>query len=170
MESFNEELIEHFLTVDIPNSYENGTNFTCDLFRLIRRSDFNNMHKLGKAYPDELEAWRRYVRIDMCTDWLEMPQVGSVVTNGKGVMNVPPKSLGIVYDCYGIEDSENMGIGIIFSNGEFDGFSIDELKDLGIKHTGRIDNYANLYQFQSVLNLQEDFEKGWFDQTFKGVE
>ena len=127
-QQFNEAVIKHFLTVDIPNSYRNATNFTCDLFRLIRKADPANRLKLKSAFPNELEAFDRFERISPCQNWDHLPEVGSIVRTGKKVMEAKAGSIGVVYERYCLGAEEPTGVGIIFSNGDYDGFSRDDLR------------------------------------------
>ena len=167
MKQFNETAIKHFLAIDIPNSYGDGTNFTCNLFRLIRTADPSNQHKLGSVFPDELEAWKRFERINLCQDWEQLPEVGSVVRLGKKVMSAEAGSLGVVYERYCLGEEEPTGVGIIFANGEYDGFSREDLRACDVTHTGRLDTFAQYYQFENVMQLSEDFTRGFFTTAFE---
>ena len=166
-QQFNEAEIKHFLTIDIPNSYRDGTNFTCKLFQIIRIADPVNKHKLKNSFPNELEAWDRFERISLCQDWEQLPEIGSVVRTGKKVMSTEAGSLGVVYERYCLGAEEPTGVGIIFANGDYDGFSRDDLKLCSVTHTGRLDKYAKYYKFESVIKLTEDFNRGIFGQAFE---
>ena len=166
-QQFNEAEIKRFLTIDIPNSYKDGTNFACKLFRLIRTADPANKHKLKSVYPNEFEAWDRFERIGLCYNWEQLPEVGSIVHAGKKVMGADAGSVGVVYERYCLGAEEPTGVGIIFANGDYDGFSRDDLRLCGVTHTGKLDKYAKYYQFESVIKLSEDFNRGVFKYAFE---
>jgi hypothetical protein len=57
------------------------------------------------------------------------------------------------------------GCQVIFKNGNYDGFSLDEQKDLLLK-VG-FDYEVAEYNFRNVMQLSEDFRKGVFDSIWK---
>ena len=166
-QQFNEAEIKHFLAIDISNSYRDGTNFTCNLFRLIRTADPSNKCKLKNSFPNELEAWERFERISLCQDWEQLPEVGSIVRTGKRILGTEAGSLGVVYQRYCQGAEEPTGVGIIFANGDHASFSCDDLRLHNVAHTGRLDMYAKYYQFESARKLNEDFKRGIFGQALE---
>ena len=168
-QQFNEAKIKHFLTIDIPNSYNDATNFTCKLFRLIRTSDPTNKAKIRNEFPNEVEALERFERISLSEGWEQLPEVGSIVRTCKKVLEAEAGSPGVVYERYCLGAEEPTGVGIIFANGDYDGFSRDDLKLCGVTHTGRVDPVARYYQFDNVQTLTNDFNKGHFQQAFECV-
>lgn len=108
-------------------------------------------------------------RITFCDDQENLPEVGSIVKIGESVMNVDAGSYGVVYERYSLDEDndEPCGIGIIFENGEYDGFSRSDLEALKVTHTGRVDQRLKDYHFENAIKLSDDWRSGMFDSVFK---
>ena len=61
------------------------------------------------------------------------------------VLSAKAGSLGVIYERYSLGGEEPTGVGIILSNGEYDGFSRSDLKLCKVTHTGRIDNKVSAW-------------------------
>lgn len=96
-------------------------------------------------------------------------QIGDVVTLTTNLLGNEKNTKGVVYDLYPDFDYiGKLGASIIFENGEYDGFSLEEqerfLKKENIKY---IPFYIREYNFKNVMNLSQDFENGFWDEIFK---
>lgn len=68
-------------------------------------------------------------------------------------------SLGVVFH-------EELGISeIIFEQGGYDGFDDSELKSF-CKEEG-FDKKSSCYKFKNVMQVETDYEKGYWDHVFK---
>ena len=91
-----------------------------------------------------------------------MLTIGNVVKLKTELLGNEPGTLGIVYDEYEFHGRNESwkGVSIIFTNGEYDGFSEEEqelfLEFVEHKHDFR-------YQFSNVMKLSRDFEAGFFE-------
>lgn len=77
-------------------------------------------------------------------------------------LNNPVGALGVVYEEYDI--GAGPGAAVIFVNGDYDGFSVDEQKRL-LSHVGHEPLCAD-YAFHNVIRLQKDFWNGYFKPAF----
>ncbi|WP_300494621.1 hypothetical protein [Marinobacter sp.] len=91
--------------------------------------------------------------------------VGMVVTNGKPVLGARAGSLGVVYEHYSI-GSGHFGVGILFVNGGYDGFS-EDCTDICEINPVRFEASVSDYEFNGVDDLMERYRKGYFDKAFK---
>lgn len=73
-------------------------------------------------------------------------------------------TLGVVYEEYDL--GTGPGASVIFPNGEYDGFSIDE-QDLMIDKVGHDGDCAD-YIFDNVIALSRDFRNGFFSKALSG--
>ena len=92
-------------------------------------------------------------------------QVGTVVTLKVHCLGNRAGSLGVCYEKYVIGGLE--GHSFIFQNGDYDGFSPDEVVEL-LDVVGMIYSCAG-YQFKNVIQLSRDFKNGVFSDAFSGA-
>jgi hypothetical protein len=90
--------------------------------------------------------------------------IGMQCTVNKPCMNNAPGSLAVVYEQYQI--GKHQGVSLIFPNGEYCGFSIEDLTIWEVNPVMVIPGLSN-YQFEYVGNLQKDYLKGAFANAFK---
>jgi len=88
---------------------------------------------------------------------------GDIVKSKIALLGNPKDTIGVVYEEYTIGDRG--GVSVIFSNGEYDGFSPEEQEAMLQKID--FDEPTSNYQFVHVIKLNEDFENGVFDSVFK---
>ncbi len=89
-------------------------------------------------------------------------EVGDIVTLKKDLLGNPEESEGVVYDKYNL--GEKGGVSVIFENGEYDGFNVEEQKEY-LERIGHEESLAS-YVFTSSINLRQDFDNGVFDSVF----
>lgn len=92
--------------------------------------------------------------------------IGMVVTLGQSCLGNPAGSRGVVYEHYTF--GAHHGVSIIFENASYDGFSerCIEVLDVTSAHLVRqLQNYA----FNTVSQLQHDYERGLFDVAIRGL-
>lgn len=82
--------------------------------------------------------------------------------------DVEPGMKGVVYERYdrsNFDDDpeDNVGVGIIFETGSYDGFSRSDLAMYKIENTGVVDEFASYYRFENVGQLDQDFKRSYFD-------
>jgi hypothetical protein len=71
-----------------------------------------------------------------------------------------PGTLGYVFNEYPDFDGNGLGIQVIFPNGEYDGFSVQEQKEF--LSCGVIDwRYSN-YKFVNVIRVARDYDTGYW--------
>jgi hypothetical protein len=87
-----------------------------------------------------------------------------VVTNGRPVLGAGAGSLGVVYEHYAI-GSGHFGIGILFANGGYDGFS-ENCAEICEINPVRFEVSVSDYEFNGVDDLMERFRKGYFNKAF----
>lgn len=69
--------------------------------------------------------------------------------------------VGYVFNQYNdFDDSSKLGIQIIFPNGQYDGFSVEEQK-LYLEYVAAGDKYSS-YQFRNVMDVWRDFQNGYW--------
>ena len=90
---------------------------------------------------------------------MEMLKVGQKVVTKVNTFICKAGDKGVVYENYGT------GYGIIFEDGEFDGFSHDEVDEM-ITPTDEIVPEISGYVFKNVLQLSQDFDNGKFKKAF----
>ena len=90
--------------------------------------------------------------------------VGMLVSIGRGVLNNPAGSKGVVYENYTI-GKDHFGSSIIFPNGAYDGFSEECIENCQVKPIGIVSSIKE-YEFQNVGRLSEDFDRGVFKDAF----
>lgn len=86
-------------------------------------------------------------------------RVGSKVRLKIFCLGNKPGTIGVCYETYDI--GWGPGISVIFPNGEYDGFSQEEQK--GFLEFVEDTNFS--YNFQNVMTLSRDFDKGVFDEV-----
>ena len=90
-------------------------------------------------------------------------RVGSIVKLGRECLDCSINTIGVCYEVYNIGNRE--GFSIIFSNGNYDGFSNEDLKIFEVKKIGYVSKLSK-YKFISVLKLADDFQDGHFNDGF----
>jgi len=86
-------------------------------------------------------------------------KLGSKVRLKVPCLGNPVGTIGVCYETYDI--GWGLGISVIFPNGEYDGFSQEEQK--GFLEFVEDTNFS--YNFQNVMTLSRDFDKGVFDEV-----
>lgn len=73
-------------------------------------------------------------------------------------------AVGYVFNQYpDFDDPNEIGVQVIFPNGDFDGFSVEEQK-LFLEPIHPVLEYAG-YEFKHVIQVSRDFEAGYWDFT-----
>lgn len=90
--------------------------------------------------------------------------IGMVVTTAKKVLDAPEGSIGVIYEHY--EFGNHYGISVIFSNGNYDGFSREDADNFDLFPV-RMESPLQQYQFKDVGTLVNDFRKGFFASGFE---
>lgn len=88
-------------------------------------------------------------------------KVGTIVELLRPMLGNKAGVKGVVYENYNI--GHGPGISVIFVNGEYDGFSVDERKFL--KKVG-FNKKLSYYIFTNVMKLSNDFRDGFFNDAF----
>jgi len=95
-------------------------------------------------------------------------KVGDVVHNTIEVLGNKPGTRGVIYEIYSdFDDSKQVGISVIFENGEYDGFSKEDQKIFLEKEDVNIPLDIKEYKFTNVMKLSQDFNKGFWDEIFR---
>lgn len=89
-------------------------------------------------------------------------RVGTVVKLKLQLLGCKKDEIGVCYERYTIDN--NTGHGIIFKNGNYDGFS--EKEEIYLEEIGFCKELSD-YNFTSVMKLSLDYEQGYFDVLFK---
>ncbi len=91
-------------------------------------------------------------------------KVGTIVTNRFPLLGNPAGTRGVAYWQYQILGDKEPGLQFIFSNGEYDGFSVEEqenmLEEIGFSEA------LSIYKFSNVIQLSKDYEAGYFNPAF----
>ena len=90
-------------------------------------------------------------------------QVGTIIKIHTPCLDNPAGTLGVCYEVYTI--GSDAGFSFIFENGNYDGFSIDDMEIFRVEPIGICIEVSD-YQFQNVMRLSEDFESGLFESAF----
>lgn len=85
-----------------------------------------------------------------------------VITKVDDLLGNKGGTKGVVYEKYDL--GKGPGASIIFENGEYDGFSVDEQEKMVMK-IGH-DDYCAGYIFDNVMTLSRDFRDGVFNSAF----
>jgi hypothetical protein len=91
----------------------------------------------------------------------EKIRVGTLVKLAVQCMGNPIDAIGICYEVYDFGDRP--GYGIIFENGQHDGFAPDEVESF-LNIIGFCGDASN-YEFTNVIRLLKDFNDGFFDSA-----
>ncbi len=103
-------------------------------------------------------------------------KVGDVVTLAIPMLGCNPGSRGVVINTYedfdqhvsAMGDPDKVGVQVIFENGEYDGFSVEEQ---GIyfneEQVEYVPFYVLDYKFTNVMKVTEDFNNGFWDEIFE---
>jgi hypothetical protein len=87
--------------------------------------------------------------------------IGMKVRLKKAMLGNPVGEVGYVFSQYpDFDDSSKLGIQIIFPNGEYDGFSVDEQR-LYIE-TLFIDPRYSSYEFSNVMRVWRDYQNKYW--------
>lgn len=79
----------------------------------------------------------------------------------KPMLGMPVGSVGYVFNEYpDYDDPKELGIQLIFENGNYDGFSIYE-QNMFLEPNG-FEPTCCTYVFENVMKVQSDFEKGYW--------
>lgn len=89
-------------------------------------------------------------------------QVGDVVKLTLPLLGNNRGTIGICYETYVLGD--HIGASFIFENGNYDGFSPEEQKEM-LEYLGNENNISD-YRFTNVMKLSQDFETDYFKFTF----
>ncbi len=89
-------------------------------------------------------------------------RVGTVVKLTVPLLGNPIGTLGVCFYDYG-DGSE-----IIFENGNYDGFSLDEQQEF--LEVVRMEPSLEDYTFRNVIQVTKDFENAVFNKAFKKEE
>jgi len=91
---------------------------------------------------------------------------GDIVSLKVPCLGNPIGTFGVVYDTYeDYDEPDEIGVCIIFANGEYSGFSFSEQTDF-LDLCG-FDRTASLYKFSHVMQLSRDYQAHMFDSVFK---
>jgi len=71
-------------------------------------------------------------------------------------------TIGFVFNQYkDFDDQNGIGVQVIFPNGKYDGFSVEEQKQF-LEEVYPVLEYAG-YEFQNVMQVTRDFRAGYWD-------
>lgn len=90
--------------------------------------------------------------------------IGTVITIGTECVGNPVGAKGVVFEHYTIGGTP--GLSVIFENGRYDGFGEFCVEAFGLRKVTTT-RYLQNYEFISVLQLQDDFERGFFDAALQ---
>jgi len=90
--------------------------------------------------------------------------IGTVITIGAECVGNPVGAKGVVFEHYTIGGTP--GLSVIFENGRYDGFGEFCVEAFGLRKVTTT-RYLQNYEFISVLQLQDDFERGFFDAALQ---
>ena len=88
--------------------------------------------------------------------------VGTIVKLKRECLDNPQNTKGICYEVYD-RGHEEKGASFIFENGKYDGFSLEEQKEILIP-VGISEDLIN-YKFENSESVNNDFRNGLFDKT-----
>ena len=87
--------------------------------------------------------------------------IGAKYRLKKAMLGNSVGAVGYVFNEYqDIGRSNDLGIQIIFSNGEYDGFSAEEQESF-LEFIGFYKNYSR-YHFENVVKVSDDFKSGYW--------
>lgn len=90
--------------------------------------------------------------------------IGMVCLVERPTLNNPANSKAVVYDHYKLGRGY-FGVGLIFENGAYDGFS-EQDAEMCMVTPVRLCQSLTQYQFKNVTRLSHDFAKGLFSPAF----
>ena len=96
--------------------------------------------------------------------------IGDIVILRVEILGNTPGTRGVVYDLYDDFDIlDAKGVSIIFENGMYDGFSVDDqFLFLDKEQTiTPVSNKIRDYKFKHVIKVSHDFENGFWDEIFR---
>jgi len=98
-----------------------------------------------------------------------MYKIGDVVALNTPMLGCQPGTRGVVFNRYpDFDDMNKMGIQVIFENGEYDGFSIEDQGHFLVKERVQyIPFYIREYKFENVMKVTKDFRDGFWDEIFR---
>ena len=171
MTTFDKTVVQRLIKVDIKLWQSGADNFTSLLFGLIQKADPGNQHKLRSVWPNEVEAYVRWQAEREKIIISGMLPVGSVMAATKDLHFCKAGEKAVIYEHYDRtrfdqNDGDNLGIGLIFPNGFYDGFSRKDLAACQLKpHHPPLPELAD-YTFINVQRLMQDYCAGVFDKGF----
>ena len=96
-------------------------------------------------------------------------RVGDVVRVTRAALGNPEHSLAVVVEVYDRHvHGDELGVTLLFQNGQADGFSGGDCALFGVSRVGHRPALAG-YQWRSALALLEDYSRGWFDDVWSKV-
>lgn len=93
--------------------------------------------------------------------------VGDIVTVGRQCLNNPAGVRAVVVEVYD-RGKGSEGIGLLFPNGSYDGFSPDDCEMWNVQRVEHSPLYE-AYEFKSVLRLDRDWRAGLFDGVWRSA-
>lgn len=96
-------------------------------------------------------------------------KVGDVVRVAHACLESPAGSVALVvevYDRRAIGAGDGLGITLLFANGNYDGFSADDVLAWGVERLGHAPGLA-AYRFTSAVRLYDDWRRGLFDDLWQ---
>lgn len=91
--------------------------------------------------------------------------VGTIVKLTERLLGNDAGTFGVVYENYNI-GGNHPGCSIIFANGDYDGFGLDE-QERFLENTSKVDPKVASYEFSNVMQLSKDFSDGYFDHVLE---
>lgn len=92
---------------------------------------------------------------------MDMSMIGAKFKLLTPMLGANVGDIGYVFNQYEDFDHEGeLGVQIIFPNGEYDGFSVEEQK-LFLEYQGYDLNYIS-YEFKNVIEVGRDYSKGYW--------
>ena len=94
--------------------------------------------------------------------------IGDIVVLKVEMLGNTPGTRGVIYDKYPDFDIPNAnGVSIIFENGDYDGFSVEE-QDIFLtkEKTFDVSDKIKNYKFENVMKVSRDFDNGLWNEVF----
>lgn len=87
--------------------------------------------------------------------------IGATFTLTRSMLGNPAGVIGYVFNQYpDFDDSDEVGVQVIFPNGNYDGFSAHEQKDF-LHFEGFDSEYVD-YEFENVMQVSRDFRDSYW--------
>jgi hypothetical protein len=92
-------------------------------------------------------------------------RVGTIVELTVRLLGCDVGARGVVYETYpDFDGATDPGASIIFQNGNYDGFSVEEQQKF-LKEVGFSESISS-YEFVGAIRLGQDFGRGLFDEAW----